>query len=277
MPRRSNPQLNRSVRLNKFLADCGVASRRKADELIDSGSVKVNGKTVYELGIKIDPKSDKVTLKGRPLKIDDQKVYLMFHKPKHILTSMNDPEGRPTIADFFKKLPFRLFPVGRLDWETEGLILLTNDGDFAQRVLHPKHEIPKAYLVKLNGKPSDEQLHRLVKGVSIIGGRVRAIEASRLRGKGSEQYDWIRIVISEGKNRQIRKMCEKIGFDVKKLQRISIGQLKLANLARGQHRLLGPEDLKKIFAQKEKKERLKSPKKSPTQNRSSQGSHHRAK
>jgi 23S rRNA pseudouridine2605 synthase len=258
---------NKLVRLNKFLADCGVASRRKADELIDSGDVQINGKTVFELGIKVDPQNDRVTLKGKLLRQDNQKVYVMFYKPKHVLTSMSDPEGRATVADYFRKLPFRLFPVGRLDWDTEGLILLTNDGEFAQKVMHPRHEIPKAYLAKLNGKPTDEQLRKLVQGVSIIGGRVRAQSADRARGKGSVQYDWVRVVITEGKNRQIRKMFEKIGFDVKKLQRVSIGQLKLGNLKHGEHKLLGPEDLRKIFARKVKKERQKSLKKDALHNR----------
>lgn len=260
MPRVPSSQL---IRLNKYLSNCGVASRRKADELIDSGTVKVNGKTVYELGVRIDPLKDQVTLKGKILKVDQQKVYLMFHKPKNVLTSMDDPEGRPTVAQYFRQLPFRLFPVGRLDWETEGLILLTNDGEFAQKVMHPRHEIPKTYLAKLSGKPSDEQLRRLLQGVSIIGGKVRALEVKRLRGKGSHLYDWVRIVIGEGKNRQVRRMFEKIGFDVKKLQRIAIGQLKLGNLKRGQHTLLGPEELRKIFAHKVAKERQPSAKKNP--------------
>ncbi|MCC7404362.1 MAG: rRNA pseudouridine synthase [Bdellovibrionales bacterium] len=249
------------VRLNKYLAMCGIASRRKADELIDSGSVKVNGKVVYELGVRIDPNQDQVTVSGRLTRPEAQKVYIMFHKPKHVLTSMSDPQGRPTVADFFKRLPLRIFPVGRLDWDTEGLLLLTNDGEFAQRVNHPKEEIAKVYLAKVDGKPTPEQLRRLITGVSIIGGRVRALEAIRLRGKGSDQYDWIRIAITEGKNRQVRQMFQKIGFDVKKLQRVAIGQLRLANLPRGEHVLLGPQELRKIFEKKVKKERPKSHKK----------------
>jgi len=248
------PKLQSStlIRLNKYLASCGVASRRKADELIDSGSVKVNGKVVYELGIRINPLSDMVTVKGKRTWNKDKKIYLMFHKPKNTLTSMKDPEGRPTVSDYFKKLPVRVFPVGRLDWKTEGLLLLTNDGDFAQKVNHPRHKIPKSYLAKVSGKPTKEQLQRLVTGVSIPGGRVKALEAKKVFGKGKGQYDWIRIVITEGKNRQVRKMFEKIGFDVKKLQRIAIGKLRLGNLKRGDHVVLTPQDLRKIFAKKER-------------------------
>ena len=257
----SKPSSSHLVRLNKYLASCGIASRRRADELIDEGSVKVNGKVVYVLGVRIDPERDKITVSGKPVRPELQKVYIMFHKPKHVLTSMEDPQGRPTVADFFRRMPVRVFPVGRLDWDTEGLLLLTNDGEFAQKVNHPSQEIPKVYLAKVDGKPSNEQLRKLTTGVTIIGGRVKALEATRLRGKGTDQYDWIRIVITEGKNRQVRKMFEKIGFGVKKLQRIAIGQLRLANLKRGDHVLLDPRDLKKIFDRKVKKERPKSHKK----------------
>jgi len=257
----SKPLSSALVRLNKYLANCGVASRRKADELIDLGSVKVNGKVVYELGVKINPLSDVVTVKGKRVWEENKKLYLMFHKPKNILTSMKDPEGRPTVSDYFKKLPVRVFPVGRLDWETEGLLLLTNDGDFAQKVNHPRHEIPKSYLVKVSGKPTNEQLQRLLNGVNIVGGKVRALEARRMFARGKSQYDWVRIVITEGKNRQVRKMFEKIGFDVKKLQRIAIGQLRLGNLKRGEHVTLEPQDLRKIFTKKVKKKRQQSQKK----------------
>jgi 23S rRNA pseudouridine2605 synthase len=234
------------IRLNKFLADTGLTSRRGADLLIHDGVVQVNGKTVYELGVRVDPAADRVTVRGKPVKQDLRRAYIMFHKPKNVLTTMSDPEGRPTIADFIRKLPIRLFPVGRLDWDTEGLILLTNDGEFAQKVNHPKFGVTKTYLAKINGHISDEQLSKLKTGISIIGGKSAALEAERVK-RGGGQYDWVRLTIDEGRNRQVRQMFEKLGFDVLKLQRVAIGRLKIGSLERGEIADLSDLDLKKIF------------------------------
>lgn len=235
------------MRLNKFLAESGVTSRRGADELIKQGAVQINGKRVYELGVKVDLRSDRVLVHGKPVQPETRKLYLLFNKPKGVLTTMEDPEGRPCIADYIQKVETRVFPVGRLDWDSEGLILLTNDGEFAQRVTHPKHEVLKTYLVKVNGQPTEEHLRKLRTGVTIIGGRVAARELEKLKGTESEKYDWFKIVIGEGKNRQIRRMFEKIGFDVMKLQRIAIGKLKMGGLGRGEWAMLSPEEIEKIF------------------------------
>lgn len=235
------------IRLNKYIAESGVTSRRKADRLIESGQVMVNGKRVFEMGTQIDPIRDRVTVEGKPIKLEEEKVYIMFFKPKNVLTSMEDPEGRPTVADFFEGVPYRVFPVGRLDWDSEGLLLLTNDGDFANKVMHPKEEIPKVYHVKLNGQPTEQEIRKLLTGVPIIGGRVKAEEVSRLRRGTSEEKSWYRIVIHEGKNRQIRKMFEKIGYDVEKLQRVAIGGLELKNLERGEYMLLSRKSVDAIF------------------------------
>ncbi len=234
------------VRLNKYLADCGIASRRKADQLIAEGKVVINGKKVYELGSRVDPSVDKILVDGHPVKPTTNKVYIMFHKPRNVVTTMEDPEGRPTIADYFSRLPVRVFPVGRLDWDTEGLLLLTNDGDFAQRITHPSEEVPKTYLVKVDGHPSDDALMRLRRGVSIIGGRVQALHVERIR-RGADKYDWIKIVVGEGKNRQVRRMFEKIGFDVLKLQRVAIGRLRIGTLERGEYVFLTEAGVQKIF------------------------------
>ena len=236
------------VRLNKYLSECGVVSRRKADELITEGAVLVNGKKVFELGTKITPAHDRITVNGKPVKPATEKVYILFHKPKNVVTTMDDPEGRPSIADFFKRISMRVFPVGRLDWDTEGMILLTNDGEFAQKVNHPSQEILKTYLVKVNGKPTEHHFERLRSGVSVIGGRVNARHVERVKRGDSDQYDWIKIMIGEGKNRQVRRMFEKIGFDVLKLQRVAIGRLRMpGNLERGEFVFLTPKGLEKIF------------------------------
>jgi 23S rRNA pseudouridine2605 synthase len=227
------------IRLNKFLADCGIASRRKADGLIAGGAVQVNGKTVYELGVRVHPTRDRVTVRGKPVQAAGQRVYIAFYKPENVLTSMADPEGRPTVKDFVEELPMRVFPVGRLDWDTEGLLLLTNDGDFAQKISHPRTAIPKTYLAKLNGTPTAGQLEKLRRGVTIPGGRASALSAERVTLGKSEKYSWVKIVITEGRNRQVRKMFEKIGFDVKKLKRTGIGQLELGPLRKGQYLFLG--------------------------------------
>lgn len=235
------------LRLNKFLADSGVSSRRGADKLIEEGHVQVNGKTVFELGVKVDPALDRVTLKGRPLKTVSQKIYIIFYKPESVVTSMDDPLERPTVADFVNDLPVRVFPVGRLDWDTEGLLLLTNDGEFSQKVMHPKEEIPKTYLAKLDGKPTDAQLEKLLRGVTIPGGKVAAKFVERAKVGSSANYDWIKIVITEGKNRQVRHMFQKIGYDVKKLKRTAIGQLTLGPLKKGEHAFLDEGGISRVF------------------------------
>src|SRR5437868_4389091 len=162
------------LRLNKLIADSGLASRRHADRMIEEGQVTVNGKRVYELGIKVDPAHDAVMVNGKPLKKPLENIYILFNKPRGVLTTMEDPLDRPTIAEYLEGVPGRVFPVGRLDWDSEGLLLLTNDGDFANKVTHPKAEVTKTYLVKVDGQPSKEDIQKLLRGVSIVGGRVAA-------------------------------------------------------------------------------------------------------
>ena len=243
----------KALRLNKFLADCGVASRRKADQMIEEGHIQVNGKTVYELGVRVEP-HDRVTVDGKPVKPATQKIYVVFYKPENVLTTMEDPEGRPTVADYMEQLPVRVFPVGRLDWDTEGLLLLTNDGEFAQKVMHPREEIPKTYLAKLDGKPRPEELQKLLRGVTIPGGKVKALYVETAKVGDSEQYGWVKIVIGEGKNRQVRFMFQKIGYDVKKLKRVAIGQLTLGQLQKGEYGFLDQGGLARVF--KKRKEEV---------------------
>lgn len=171
---------------------------------------------------------------------------------------MKDPEGRPCLGDYLEKIPVRLYPVGRLDWDSEGLILLTNDGEFANQISHPKHKITKTYLVKLNAKIPNNKLEKLLNGVSIKdGGRVKALRIARVRQKDSANKDWVRIEISEGKNRQVRKMFLKVGYDVEKLQRISIGGFELGKLQRGKMKLLTEKQVQRVFKYQEAKAKPK--------------------
>ncbi len=234
------------LRLNKYLAHQGITSRRKADELIDKGQVQVNGRRVFEYGLKINPKTDRVKVSGRSVGTKPQSVYFIFNKPKSVVTSTSDPQGRPTVLDFFRGIRKRIFPVGRLDWNTEGLLLVTNDGDFAWNIINPKSNIPKTYHAKLNGLVPAHKLEKLKKGVSIRGGKVQATHIKHLQGR-SDKKDWVQITVTEGKNRQVRKMFEKIGFDVVKLKRVAIGQLKLSGLKPGDYRPMNQKDLEKLF------------------------------
>lgn len=236
------------LRLNKLIADSGLASRRHADRMIEEGQVTVNGKRVYELGIKVDPTQDRIMVNGKPLKKPLQNIYVLLNKPRGVLTTMEDPLGRPTIAEYLEGVPGRVFPVGRLDWDSEGLLLLTNDGDFANRVTHPKEEVTKTYMVKVDGQPSKEDLQKLLRGVTIIGGKVAAKHIEKVkRQEGSDKYDWYKMVITEGKNRQIRQMFEKIGFDVMKLQRVAIGRLRIGNVERGELVFLNEAAIERVF------------------------------
>ena len=244
------------VRLNKLLAERGLASRRGADKMIEEGQVVINGKKVYELGIKVNPNKDKIVVDGKALKSKGENLYIMFNKPKNVITSMNDPLERLTVAHFMEDVLTRVFPIGRLDWDSEGLILLTNDGDYAQKVMHPKTEVTKTYHVKLEGQPQLYQIKKLMTGVSIPGGRVKAKHVEKLKkvstaknSKTSDKNDWYKIIITEGKNHQVREMFKKIGFDVTKLQRVAIGKLRLGQLERGSFVYLNEGALERVFMQ----------------------------
>ncbi len=242
------------VRLNKLLAERGISSRRGADKIIAEGQVTVNGKKVYELGVKVNPHTDNIVVDGVPLRSKNQNLYIMFNKPKNVITSMTDPLGRVTVADYMTAVPGRVFPIGRLDWDSEGLIIMTNDGEFANKVMHPKSEVTKTYHVKLSGQPRADQIEKLYKGVSIPeGGKVRAKLVEKIKmdksksTKTSTKFDWYKIVITEGKNHQVREMFKKIGYDVLKLQRVAIGKLKIGQLERGDLVYLSEGALDKIF------------------------------
>lgn len=249
------------IRLNKYIAQAGLASRRNADRMITDGLVKINGKVVKNLGEKVDPARDSVKVKNKVIRPEVEKLTFIFNKPTQVLTTLSDPEGRPTVADYLQnaKVPSRVFPVGRLDWDSEGLLVLTNDGDLAQKISHPQFEIPKTYLAKVRGQPSEEALNKLVKGVSIIGGKAKALRVKRVISRGKDNNHWISITIAEGRNRQIRQMFEKIGTDVIKLQRVAIGQLRLGKLKKGEFKVLNDADIAKIFQRREDETKSNKP------------------
>lgn len=206
----------------------------------------MNGKTVYELGQKVLKNQDRIVVDGKPLKSVPEKIYIMLNKPRGVLTTMSDPMGRPTVADLIQEVPYRVFPIGRLDWDSEGVLLFTNDGEYSNAIMSPKSEITKTYLVKLDAPPAPEKIQKLLRGVSIIGGRVSARHIEKIK-KVSENHPWVKVIISEGKNRQIRQMFAKVGLDVLKLQRVAIGRLRIGNLDRGQLVYLNDAAAQRVF------------------------------
>ena len=229
-------------RLNKFLASCGVASRRGADKLIEEGKVKVNGKVVTELGVSVNPANDNVTVDGIKVKPVADYSYIMLYKPKGCITTVSDDKGRKTVFDYLTDVNIpHLVPVGRLDYDTEGLLILTNDGDLPYSLTHPSHEVEKTYLVKVEGEMPEHKLAQLRKGVIVDGEKT-----NRSRVKLIEYKDGIsrlRVTITEGRNRQIRKMFEAVEREVVFLKRIAVGELRLGGLARGAYRYLTDEEI----------------------------------
>lgn len=229
-------------RLQKILACAGIASRREAEKYITAGRVSVNGKIITELGRKFDPYYSRIKVDGKPITLES-KVYYIFNKPRGVVTTMFDPQNRRSIKDFVKNLTERVFPVGRLDYNTEGLLLLTNDGNLAQALMHPSHEVIKTYLVKVPGIVPQEKLDLLRLGINLEDG-LTAPAIVNLRNYDYEHnctsFD---ISIHEGRNRQVRRMCDFIGFPVRDLKRIKMGPLKLGNLGRGKFRTLTEEEL----------------------------------
>ena len=235
------------IRLNKFLSQWGSVSRRQADALIKQGQVFINSSKIHDLSTLVDPKKDKVRVKKRIIRPDQfSPIYIIFNKPENVLTATEDNTSRPTVMDFIGKQKRRVFPVGRLDWATEGLLLFTNDGEFAQQVLHPKYKINKTYLVKIKGKVKQSQLQKLLRGVSTPRGRMSA-QHVKILSRSGESNQWIQIVISEGKNRQIRLMLDKLGYKIIKLRRVTIGKLKMGKLKKGSFKAIKKSEAEKVF------------------------------
>lgn len=229
-------------RLQKVMAACGVASRRECEKYITAGRVAVNGRTVTELGTRVGPR-DTIAVDGVPLRRKTVKRTLLLYKPRGVVTTMKDPQGRPTVADLVAKLPERLYPVGRLDYQTEGLLLMTNDGELAQHLTHPSHHVNKTYLVEVRGRVPEEKLDLLRLGVPLEDGLTAPAMVYVQEVDEARHVTRFTITIHEGRNRQVRRMCDFIGFPVKHLKRIQVGSLTLEDMKKGQYRDLTPEEL----------------------------------
>ena len=231
-------------RLQKVLAKAGVASRRRCEELIAAGEVVVNGNTITKFGSKVDPDRDEIFVSGKRLSLSSEKYYFALYKPRGYVSSVRDERGRKCVADLLEGFEQRVYPVGRLDYSSEGLLLLTNDGDLTYLLTHPKHKIPKTYLVRVAGRPKADKLDQLARGIPLEGrlttpAKVKAVEIA-------EDRSLLEIVLFEGRNRQIRKMCEHIGHPVLRLLRTKIANISLEGLRPGQYRQLSEEELKRL-------------------------------
>ncbi len=236
-------------RLQKIIAAAGVTSRRKAEQLISSGQVEVNGQPVTELGSKADPERDHIRVGGKLLRGRERHVYLLLNKPKGFVTTAADPEGRPTIMDLLHGLQTRVYPVGRLDYASEGLLLLTNDGELANSLTRASSHVPKTYLVKVSGRPSEEAVSKLRSGVVLREPGKAPVKTApaRIHLTRDAPNPWYEVTLIEGRNRQIRRMFEEVGHHVEKIKRVKYGPLEL-DVAPGEYRRLQPEEVKRLQA-----------------------------
>lgn len=229
------------MRIAKFLAAAGVASRRKSEELILEGVVSVNGETVEELGMQVDPQKDIIKVRKKRIYAPEEKVYILFNKPVGCVCTCEDDRGRTTVLDYIKGVDKRIYPVGRLDFTTEGMLILTNDGELAFRLTHPKHEVNKRYLVIVDSEISQDDVKKLEKGVFIEGGKTAPAKVKLL--KVSPERTELTMIIHEGRNRQVRRMFEAIDKNVIFLKRISIGDINLGELKKGEYRFLTEDEI----------------------------------
>lgn len=232
------------VRLQKYLAECGVASRRKSEELIEQGKVKVNGNKA-SIGDKINPKRDTVTVNGKKIIKQKNCTYILLHKPRGFITTMSDEMDRKCVAELIKDVPGRVYPVGRLDRDSEGMLLFTNDGEFANAMTHPTRHVPKTYRVTVRPTITEEQITKLTTGV-MVDDRMTAPAEVRVITK-QEGRVVLEIILYEGRNRQIRKMCEEVGLEVARLKRTAIGSIKLGMLKQGAYRELTEDEVRKLM------------------------------
>ncbi len=232
------------VRLQKYLSECGVASRRKSEELIEQGAVRVNGQVAF-IGDKINPKSDTVTVKGKKIIKLKSHTYIMLHKPRGFITTMSDERDRKCVAELIKDVPGRVYPVGRLDRDSEGMLLCTNDGEFANAMTHPRKHVPKTYRVTVRPTITQEQITELTTGI-VIDDRMTAPAEIRVITR-EEGRVVLEIILYEGRNRQIRKMCEAVGLEVARLKRTAVGSVKLGMLKQGDWRDLTEDEVRKLM------------------------------
>jgi 23S rRNA pseudouridine2605 synthase len=240
---------NKLIRLQKFIADCGITSRRKAEELILEGRVMVNNKVADILGTKVDITNDMVTVDGKLIDKDSiDKLYIVLNKPVACVTTVSDPEGRKTVMDLIPGIKQRVYPVGRLDYYSEGLLLMTNDGEFANQIMHPRHEVQKVYEVKVFGIVTDKLLKNLRKGV-VVGGQKLVPDSVRII-KLLQEKTWLEFRIHEGKNREIRKICEAHSLVIDKLRRVAIGALTIQGVSPGKYMIYDKKTLTKMIGMK---------------------------
>ena len=239
-------QINMEERLQKYLAECGIASRRKCEEYITQGKVQVNGKTITELGVKVNPEKDKITFEGKNVKQEERKVYILLNKPIGYVTTSDEQFGRDKVLDLVK-VRERVVPVGRLDMYTSGALILTNDGDFVYKVTHPKHEITKTYTVTVKGIIKNEEGEQLRKGVKIDDYTTRPAKVKILKTDEEKDISRLEITIHEGKNRQVRRMCESVGRRVIALHRSKIGNIGVKDIELGKWRYLKDFEVKTLI------------------------------
>ena len=234
------------TRLNKIIADAGIASRRAADQLILEGRVSVDGEVITELGNKFDPEICDIKVDGESLSISKSKTYLAFHKPAGVISTMSDPEGRSNLGDFFKDRKDRLYHVGRLDKDSEGLILLTTDGELAHRATHPSYGLEKRYLVEIEGEFNKQLSDQLLQGVRLEDGLARAVKVIHARAV-SRNHHWVEITIHEGRYHIIRRLIESLGLKVLRLIRLDFGPISLGDMKPGRHRVLNSQEMTNLF------------------------------
>lgn len=233
------------MRLQKYMAECGVASRRRAEEMILEGKVSVNGVVISQMGVQVED-GDEVRVEGKLIRPEAQKRYVMYHKPAGEVTTVSDPEGRAAVLDHFRDYPVRLYPVGRLDYDSEGLLLLTNDGALTERMLHPSHLVEKTYLARVTGQVSMDSVRQLRAGVMLDDHKTAPAKVRIIK---EETFATVVLVtIHEGRNRQVRRMFESLGHRVLQLRRVKFGPLELGDLPRGQWRELTAEEVRRLHA-----------------------------
>lgn len=234
------------IRLQKYLAQAGIASRRKSEELIEMGVVRVNNRTA-KIGDSVDPKKDTVTVHGKRVQLSGNKYYLLVNKPRGYVTTMDDDLGRKDVTELVSDIKERIYPVGRLDRDSEGALIMTNDGEFANILMHPRHQISKTYRVTVRSEVTKQQQEAIQNGIEIDGKMTAPAEVYIV--KKSEKRSVMEIVLYEGRNRQIRRMCEALGLEVARLKRVAVGCVKLENLPVGKYRELTQDEIKSLLSQ----------------------------